>query len=244
MNTILTDNLNYLKLTHIPTILDEYITQADQRELSKLDFFHELIQAEVDAKQERAIARRIKAARLPYVKTLDTFKFHHPRSINADQVKHLFRLDFLEQKENVIFCGSVGMGKTHLAIALGHAACTNGARVLFTTAVDIINRLTSAQKVGELATRLKTFTRPDLLIMDELGYCPIDKHGADMLFQVISARYERTSTIITTNRAYKEWQITFNNDPTVTSAILDRVLHHSHTVVIEGTSYRMKDTKI
>jgi DNA replication protein DnaC len=243
MNT-LTDNLNYLKITHIPAILNDYVTLADQRKLSKLDFFQELIQAEVDVKQERAITRRIKAARFPYVKTLETYKFHHPTSINADQVKHLFRLNFLENNENVIFCGGVGMGKTHLAIALGHAACTKGAKVLFTTAVDIINRLTAAQKIGELATRIKTFTRPDLLIMDELGYCPIDKHGADMLFQVISARYERASTIITTNRAYKDWQITFNNDPTVTSAILDRVLHHSHTVVIEGTSYRMKDTKM
>lgn len=243
MNT-LTDNLNYLKLTHIPHILEEYITQADQRQLSKIDFLQELIQAEVDAKQERAIERRIKAARFPYVKTLDTYQFHHPNSINADQVKHLFRLNFLEKNENVIFCGGVGMGKTHLAIALGHAACIKGTKVLFTTAVDIINRLTAAQQAGELATRLRTFTRPDLLIMDELGYCPIDKHGADMLFQVISARYERASTIITTNRVYKDWPITFNNDTTLTSAILDRVLHHSQTVIIEGTSYRMKDTKM
>lgn len=240
----LKEHLKYLKLTHIHEHLDDYITQADGQQLTKLDFLQEVIQGEVNAKRERANERRLRAARFPYQRTLETYQFHHPQKVPTDQIKHLFRLDFLNRNENVIFCGGVGMGKTHLAIALGHQACVRGNNVLFTTAVDIINQLTAAQKQGIFTRKLKTYTKPQLLIIDELGYMPIDKHGCDLLFQVISARYELTSTIITTNRSYSDWAIIFNNDATVTSAILDRVLHHSQTIIIEGTSYRMKDRKI
>lgn len=240
-----TDQLNqdlaYLKLTHIKEHLTGHLTLADQNELSKLDFLQELIQSEANAKRERANQRRLSAAKLPYQRTLDTYQFHHPDKIPSDQVKHLFRLDFLPRNENIIFCGGVGMGKTHLAIALGHQACVRGTNVLFTTAVDIINQLITAQKQGHFIRKLKTYTKPKLLIIDELGYMPIDKHGCDLLFQIISARYENASTIITTNRSYGDWPIIFNNDATVTSAILDRVLHHSQTIYIEGNSYRMKD---
>jgi DNA replication protein DnaC len=135
----------------------------------------------------------------------------------------------------------VGLGKSHLAIALAHAACLAGHRVLFTTAIDIVNNLSAAQHAGRLAQDLKKYVRPAVLVMDELGYLPIDKRGADLLFQVISQRYERGAIILTTNKAFKQWPSIFNNDSTLTSAILDRVLHHAETVVIEGRSYRMKD---
>lgn len=135
----------------------------------------------------------------------------------------------------------VGLGKTHLAIGLGWAACQAGTRVRFATAIDIINGLSAAQKAGRLVKELKQYTRPELLIIDELGYLPIDKHGADLLFQIISQRYERGSIVLTTNKVYKHWPSMFNNDSTLTSAILDRVLHHAETIVIEGKSYRMKD---
>ena len=136
---------------------------------------------------------------------------------------------------------SVGLGKTHLAIALGHAACLNGHSVLFATAIDIINTLAAAQSAGLLKRELRRYLKPALLIIDELGYLPIDKHGADLLFQVISQRYECAPMAITTNRVYKHWSQIFNNDSTLTSAILNRVLHHAETVVIEGKSFRMKD---
>jgi len=135
----------------------------------------------------------------------------------------------------------VGLGKTHLATALGHAACLRGQTVLFTTAIEVINTLSAAQAQCRLKAELKKFLTPTLLILDELGYLPIDKTGADLLFQIISGRYEKGSTLITTNQPYKNWTRIFNNDATITSAVLDRLLHHAETVVIEGRSYRMKD---
>ena len=135
----------------------------------------------------------------------------------------------------------MGLGKSHFSIALGYTACLRGYSVLFTTAVDIINSLSAAQAHGNLKRELHKYLQPRLLIVDEIGYLPIDKHGADLLFQVISGRYERGATILTTNRAYKHWPEIFNNDSTLTSALLDRLLHHAETVIIEGKSYRMKD---
>ena len=175
------------------------------------------------------------------VKLLEQFDFNWPGKINRAQVQDLFRLKFIEDKANVIFVGGVGLGKSHLSIALGHAACMAGHRVLFTTAIDIVNTLSAAQNAGRLAIELQKYLRPAVLLMDELGYLPIDKHGADLLFQVISQRYERGPIILTTNKVFKHWPSIFNNDSTLTSAILDRVLHHAETVVIEGKSYRMKD---
>jgi len=146
----------------------------------------------------------------------------------------------MEDHSNVILLGTVGLGKTHLATALGYTACLAGKSVLFATAVDTINTLAAAQAASRLKVELKKYLAPSLLILDELGYLPIDKHGADLLFQVISMRYERGSTVITSNRAFKKWPEIFNNDSTLTSAILDRLLHHAETCVIEGPSYRMK----
>ena len=135
----------------------------------------------------------------------------------------------------------MGLGKTHLAIALAYSTCEAGHSVLFTTAIDAINTLVTAQAAGRLKQTLAKYTKPSLLLLDEVGYLPIDKVGADLLFQIISQRYERGSTVLTTNRVYKKWPAIFNNDVTLTSAMLDRLLHHAETVVIEGSSYRMKE---
>jgi len=147
---------------------------------------------------------------------------------------------FIADNSNVVFISTVGLGKTHCAIALGHAACMGGHSVLFTTAVDIINTLAAAQSTGRLKREIARYLKPTLLIIDELGYLPIDKLGADLLFQIISQRYERAPMVISSNHAYKHWSQIFNNDSTLTSAILDRVLHHVDTVVIEGKSFRTK----
>jgi len=150
----------------------------------------------------------------------------------------------MKDHSNVIFIAGVGLGKSHLAAALGYEACQKGISVLFTTAVEIINTLTAAQIAHRLKVELKRYTSPALLVVDEIGYLPIDKQGADLLFQVISQRYERGSMIITTNKAYKHWPGVFNNDSGLTSAVLDRLLHHQETVIIEGKSYRMKERKL
>ncbi len=180
-------------------------------------------------------------ARFPVIKTLEQFRWDWPKKINRLQVQNLFRLEFLPQKANVIFLGTVGVGKTHLATSLGYAACQEGHSVLFADAISVINDLSAAQKRGLLKRQLKKYLAPELLLLDELGYLPIDQHGADMLFQVISQRYERGSIVLTTNKPFKQWATIFNNDGTIASAVLDRLLHHADTVIIEGPSYRMKD---
>ncbi len=192
-------------------------------------------------RRDRSIERRIRLARFPVIKTLDQFNWSWPKKINRLQVQNLFRLNFIKNKSNIIFLGGVGLGKTHLASALAYAACLKGHSVLFATAIDVINTLTAAKASGRMKQELKKYIRPALLILDELGFLPIDKAGADLLFQIISLRYEQGALVITSNRAFKDWPEIFNNDSTLTSAILDRLLHHAETVVIEGKSYRMKD---
>ena len=233
--------LGYLKLHFIQKNFDELARQAAHSQWSYLDFLGRLIEGQAQERQDRARERRIQQARFPIIKTLEQFDFTWPGKLNRAQVQDLFRFRFVEDKANVIFVGGVGLGKSHLSIALGYAACLAGHSVLFATAIDIINTLSAAQNAGRLAVELKKYLRPAVLLMDELGYLPIDKRGADLLFQIISRRYERGAIVLTTNKAFKHWPSIFNNDSTLTSAILDRLLHHAETVVIEGRSYRMKD---
>lgn len=233
----LIEELTYLKLNFIAENLDDLIRQKKE---THLDFLEAIIHAEFVQKQQKATERRIRAARIPVIKTLDSFNFAHPETIEPEKRRMLFRLNFIERKENVIiFCGGVGLGKTHLASALAMEACRTGYTTLFTSAVDIVNSLKAARHNNKLTQVMRKYTRPQLLIIDELGYMPVDKEACDLLFQVVSNRYERRSIVITTNRPYKDWPIIFNNDATVTSAILDRLLHHVETIKIEGRSYRM-----
>lgn len=234
-------HLDYLKLRFITEHYESLATDAAQRGSSHVDYLGTLIEGEAHLKRDARTARRIQLARFPVIRTLDQFRWSWPTKINEPQVKNLFRCSFIEQKANVIFIGGVGLGKTHLTTALAYTACLKGYSVLFTTAIGVINSLAAAQSTGALHRELKKYQKPQLLILDELGYLPIDKTGADLLFQVISNRYERGSLVITSNRAYKNWPTIFNNDATLTSAILDRVLHHAETVQIEGPSFRMKD---
>lgn len=239
--TRLVEQLSALKLR---AVVEQYATlaaEAAQKQWSHVDYLARLMDNETQRRHQLAIQRRIAAARFPCLKTLDQFDWTWPKKINRAQVQNLFRLAFLKDKANVIFLGGVGLGKTHLASALAHEACLRGHSVLFTTAVDIINTLTAAQTVGRLKHELKRYLKPAVLAVDELGYLPIDKTGADLLFQVISQRYEQGPIVLTTNQPYKNWPKVFNNDSTLTSAVLDRLLHHAETVVIEGKSYRMKD---
>ena len=230
-----------LKLPHLLARFEPLAQEAGAEQWSHVEYLARLIEGEAHAREDRSIQRRVGLARFPVLKTLDRFDWNWPGKINRPQIQNLFRLRFIEENGNVIFMANVGLGKSHLSIALGHAACLRGYSVLFTTAVNIINSLSAAQAQGNLKRELRKYLQPRLLVVDELGYLPIDKHGADLLFQIISERYERGALIITTNRAYKHWPEIFNQDSTLTSALLDRLLHHSETVVIEGKSYRMKE---
>ena len=237
----LEQQMDYLKLHYMAENYDKTVQQALKEKWSHIDYLSSLVAGEAAARWDRSTQRRITMARFPVIKTIEQFKWSWPRNIDRLGIQNQFHLKFIANKENIIFIGTVGLGKTHLATALGYAACLKGHSVLFTTAIDVINAMSAAKVAGRLENELKRYLRPEILILDELGYLPIDKHGANLLFQVISHRYEKGSMIITSNRAYKHWMKIFDNDATLTSAILDRLLHHSETNLIEGPSYRMKD---
>lgn len=239
----ITEHLSYLKLPFIRENYEAIAKTAARKKWDHIQYLSELVEQESNLRRDRCIKRRIKMARFPVIKTMDQFDWTWPKKINQAQVKNLFRLKCIEEKSNVVLIGSVGVGKTHIATALGYQACLKNNTVLFTSAIDAVNNLVAAQHAGLLKQELKRYLKPSMLIMDELGYLPIDKSGADLLFQIISQRYERGSIIITTNRVFKEWPEIFNNDSTLTSALLDRLLHHTEAVLIEGDSYRMRKMK-
>jgi DNA replication protein DnaC len=234
-------HLTYLKLAFMAQHYAALATQAAQKMWPHVDYLARLVEGEAHLRRDRATQSRIRLARFPVIKTLEQFRWDWPTRINRLQVQHHFRLAFIQDKANLILLGGVGLGKTHLATALGYTACLQGYSVLFASAIDVINTLAAAKNAGRLKAELKKYTTPALLILDELGYLPIDKAGADLLFQVISLRYEQGAIVMTSNRAFKDWPKIFNNDSTLTAAILDRLLHHAETIIIEGKSFRMKD---
>lgn len=240
-NKKLHELLDTLKLNSVSDNVDKVVEHAIKNQWDYPHFLEQLCEIEVTQREERSTQRRLRSARFPVVKTLDNFDWNWPKKINRLQVQNLLRLSFIEQKANIIVLGGVGLGKTHISTAIAYQACLKGFNVLYASAIDIINTLSAAATTGRLKQELKRFTKPDILLMDELGYLPIDKMGADLLFQVISQRYEVGPIILTTNKPFKKWAEIFNNDSTLTSAVLDRLLHHAETVVIEGKSYRMKD---
>lgn len=234
----------HLTALNLPFMLEHHQALAQtaaDKHWSHLDYLSELLSGEAVARDDRSVQRRIKQARFPVLKTIDQFDWNWPTKINRMLIQNLFRLDFVDQHANVVFIAGTGLGKSHLMTALGHAACLRGCSVLFTGAIDIINTLAAAHASGSIKRALNHYTKPQVLCIDELGYLPIDKFGTDCLFQIISHRYERGATLITTNRVYKKWAPIFDNDAVLTSALLDRLLHHAETVVIEGKSYRTKN---
>ena len=237
----LVSHLIYLKLSYFREYHQSLAKEAVEKNWTQLDFLSRLVEGEALRRKDRATQRRLQAARFPVIKTLEQFNWAWPKKINRAQVQNLFRLSFLQDKANVVIMGGAGLGKSHLAAALAYEGCLAGHTVLFTTAIDIVNTLVAAQSAHRLKAELKKYISPSILLCDELGYLPIDKAGADLLFQVFSQRYETGSTIVTTNQLYKHWARVFNNDATLTSAVLDRLLHHAETVTIEDKSYRMKD---
>jgi DNA replication protein DnaC len=234
-------DLAELKLHRIAEIYLEVLDEAARKGSSMLDVLATLIGAEADAHRQRALDRRIERARLPKRKTLEDYNFASPKRIPKQAILRLFDCDFVAQHACAVLIGATGLGKTHLLNALGYTACEKGISVRFTRVVNMINMLTTAQINGTLEKALKQYVTPQLLLLDELGYLPIDKRGADLLFQVVAARYESGSIVVTTNRAFRDWGAIFDVDNTLATAMIDRLMHHGEAIVIQGESYRTKD---
>jgi DNA replication protein DnaC len=231
--------LRRLCLYHTLRHYQELLDIAAKDNLGPKAFLERMIDQEMAFRHDCAVKRLLKRARFPYVKTIDTFDWAHPAHVPKNQILGFFSFDFIEKKEHIIFLGSGGLGKTHLAIAAGFAACQREFRTLFTTAADMINHLVAAHADHSLDQALRRYTHPRLLIIDELGYLPLDKHGRDLFFQVVSKRANTGSMILTTNKAFKEWGEVFQ-DNAVASAIAERLVEHGELIKLEGDSYRVK----
>lgn len=238
--TQLIKNLEYIKMKQMINHLDEVIDFSTKNNLSFVDTLVKLTSYEIDFKETNMIRAMVKVGAFPHTKEIKDFDFGFQPGINKDQILDFISLRFLESKENIVFLGSSGVGKTHLATSIGIAAAKRRYSTYFIKCNDLLQQLKRANLENRLDSRLKHFSKYKLLIIDELGYLPIDKEDSKLFFQLIDMRYEKKSTILTTNINFNSWDDIFY-DPVIASAILDRVLHHAQVVSINGNSYRLKD---
>lgn len=238
--TRITDNLTFLKSKESLDVIDKTIDYVNKNNLSFIDGFLYFTEAQVERKKANLISHSVNMAGFPKMKTLAAFDFDYQPSINQQQIHDLNSLRFIEKLENVVFYGNSGVGKTHLATAIGITAAQNRNSTYFIKCADLMEILHKAQLEGRLAERLKKFCGYKLLIIDELGYLPISKDDSKLFFQLIDRRYERNSTIITTNINFSQWDEIFG-DALIADAIIDRLLHHATVVTIKGKSYRLQN---
>ena len=241
--TVLLDH--YLKQLKLPTMLHEYASLAatcSKERVNYPTYLGRLAERELIEREQRAAQRRIKAARFPVVKTLDSFDFKAQPSINQPMIRELMTGEYIDRHENVLFVGNSGTGKTHLSCGLAFAACSQGRRVRFFTVSQLVTQLLEAREERQLQRLHSQLERHDVLVLDELGYVPFSKAGAELLFEVVSRAYERTSLIITTNLPFESWTEVMGSER-LTGALLDRLTHRVHILEANGESYRLKESR-
>ena len=240
ITTDLAASLRHLKLSRLADHLESWLQDAAKGEWGYHEFLQRLVDEEVAAKKDKRTEMGTRMARLPFIKTLTTFDYTYQPSLDPKRIKELSVCRWVANGENVIFLGPPGVGKTHLSVGLGIEAIRRGYRTLFITAQGLITSLARAHAENRLDDKLKFYCQPKLLIIDEIGYIPIDRLGANLFFQLISRRYEKGAMIMTSNQPFSNWGEVFG-DQVIASAILDRVLHHAISVSIKGESYRLKE---
>jgi len=241
MKALLIENLKALKLSAMITNLESHLRQARQDKLDYDEFLLNVTEIEVQLRLENGRKRRLREAKFPLLKPLETFKFEEAQDLDVRLIKELSACEYVKQSRNIIFIGKSGTGKTHLATALGMEACRQGVRTRFVTGCGLANELIEARDEKILGRVINRYAGYGLLIIDELGYVPFSKQGAELLFQVLAERHERKSVIITSNMGFGDWTQIFG-DPNLTAALLDRVTHKAHIINCTWESYRLKET--
>ena len=236
------NNLSALNMNNTLNIIDNYLEKAIHDKTNIVDVLDHILCEEAKVRKNRAVENQIKVSGFPFRKTLDMFDFAFQPSIDKNQIMELATMRFVENKENVVFLGTPGVGKTHLAVALGMIAAQNRYSTYYISCHNLIQQLNKAHFENRLSDKLKNFAKYKVLIIDEIGYLPMDIQGANLFFQLIAKRYEKNTTIFTSNKAFSAWNEVFS-DITIASAILDRILHHCQVVSIKGESYRLKERK-
>jgi DNA replication protein DnaC len=229
-----------LKLPGALEAVDEILADVDRGTVTAGEALERVLGAQITLRNNRRLQTAMRSSRLPAIKTLKQFDFAFQPSIQREQIESLHELGFVKRRENVIFLGPPGVGKTHLALSLAIAAAESGRRVYYGTLVALIESLEQARAAGQLARRLRVLSHPALLVVDEIGYLPVSREGGVLFFQLINARYEHASTVLTSNKGFEEWGEILGDD-VMAGALIDRLMHHCHVVNIRGNSYRMRE---